>query len=101
MIKQFISLVLVVVIGSYVCGYSLVKALAGEAEAQLLETYYTSILIQDGDSLWSIAEKYGRNSGMNKAEYVKELKNMNGIKEDVIHSGKYLTVAYYVPYIEE
>lgn len=101
MLKQFISLVLAVVLISYVCGHSLMKAIAGEVEAQALETYYTSILIQDGDSLWSIAEKYVKNSGMNKTEYVKKLKSMNGLKEDVIHSGKYLTVAYYVPYIEE
>lgn len=101
MIKQFISLVLVIVLGSYVFGHSLVKAIAGEVETLAIERYYTSIQIQTGDSLWSIAEKYCGNSGMSKAEYVKELKNMNGLREDIIHSGQYLTVAYYAPYIEE
>ncbi|MEY8352114.1 LysM peptidoglycan-binding domain-containing protein [Lachnospiraceae bacterium 54-53] len=95
MIKQFIMLSLVVLLGSYFFGHSL-NALAGERETQAADRYYTSIQIQKGDSLWSIAGKYGENSGLTTAQYVKELKNMNGLKEDTIHSGHYLTVMYFV-----
>lgn len=63
-------------------------------EQAAIDKYYTSIEIQQGDSLWSIAGKYSENSGMTVAQYVKELKNMNGLKEDIIHSGHYLTVMY-------
>ncbi|WP_077610848.1 cell division suppressor protein YneA [Clostridium sp. Marseille-P2415] len=96
MIKQLITLSLVVLLGSHFFGNSLMNALAGEVETQAIDKYYTSIEIQKGDSLWSIAGRYGENSGMTTAQYVKELKNMNGLKEDTIHSGQYLTVMYFV-----
>ncbi|ADL04588.1 LysM peptidoglycan-binding domain-containing protein [Lacrimispora saccharolytica] len=95
MLKQLIALSLVVFLGSHFFGHSIMNALAEETEAPAIEKYYTSIEIQKGDSLWSIAATYLENSGMTTAQYVKELKNMNGLKEDTIHSGQYLTVMYF------
>lgn len=97
MIKQLIALSLIVFLGSHFFGHSIMNALAGETEAPAREKYYTSIEIQKGDSLWTIAGSYLENSGMTTAQYVKELKNMNGLKEDTIHSGQYLTVMYFAP----
>ena len=37
---------------------------------------------------------------MSTADYVTELKNINGLKEDVIHSGQHLTIMYCVPVSE-
>ncbi|MFV0242739.1 MAG: LysM peptidoglycan-binding domain-containing protein [Lacrimispora sphenoides] len=85
-IKQLIALSLVVLLGSHFFGNSIMNALAGETEIPVLEKYYTSIEIQKGDSLWSIAGTYLENSGMTTAQYVKELNNINGLKEDTIHS---------------
>ena len=34
------------------------------------------------------------------SDYVAELKSMNGLKEDVIHSGQHLTIMYCVPVTE-
>jgi len=94
--KQLIMLILVVLLGAHFCGQSLMNVLAGEVGSPLLEKYYTSIEIKNGDSLWSIADQYVENSGMSTAQYVQELKTMNRLKEDTIHSGQYLTVAYFV-----
>ncbi len=88
--KQLIALSLVVLLGSHFFGNSIMNALAGETAIPALEKYYTSIEIQKGDSLWSIAGTYLENSGMTTAQYVKELKNINGL-----HSGQYLTVVYF------
>ncbi|WP_313154105.1 LysM peptidoglycan-binding domain-containing protein [Lacrimispora sp.] len=95
MMKQLIALSLVVLLGSHFFGNSIMNALAGETEGPAVDKYYTSIEIQKGDSLWSIAGTYLENSGMTTAQYVKELKNINGLKEDTIHSGQYLTVMYF------
>lgn len=100
MMKQLITLSLVVLLGSHIFGNSLMNALAGEVEAQNIEKYYTSIEIQSGDSLWSIAEMYAENSGLTTAQYIKELKSMNSLKEDTIHSGQFLTVMYFVSTID-
>lgn len=94
--KKLIVLILVVLLGAHFCGQSLMNVLAGEVGSPLFEKYYTSIEIKNGDSLWSIANQYVEKSGMSTAQYVQELKSMNNLREDTIHSGKYLTVFYFV-----
>lgn len=93
--KFFFVLFVTVLAGSSFFGLYLMNAMAKEQESKRYHKYYTSIQIEEGDSLWAIAQEYGLNSGKTTAEYVKELKSINRLGEDVIHSGRYLTVAYY------
>ena len=89
--KIMITMALVVLILSNVCGHSLMNALADETELPESQKYYTSIEIQ---------KEYAGSCRMSTADYVTELKNMNGLKEDVIHSGQHLTIMYCVPVSE-
>lgn len=59
------------------------------------QPYYASILIENGDSLWSIASRYASMTHMDVREYVEELKRINRLTTDRIHAGHYLMVAYY------
>lgn len=59
------------------------------------EKYYKSIIIEKGDTLWSIAEEYKPEHGVSTKKYVNDLKRMNNISNDTIHEGNYLTVYYY------
>ena len=59
------------------------------------DRYYTNIEIRQGDSLWSIAERYRANSGMEVRQYISELKEINGLVSDSIEAGDSLTVVYY------
>ena len=65
-----------------IIGKSSVKTNASET-AQI---YYTSVTIEKGDSLSSIAEEYGMS--------VEELKSINGLDSNVIYAGEDLIVAY-------
>ncbi len=56
---------------------------------------YTSIQVENGDSLWSIASRYADRSPMDIQGYVEELKRINQLKGDTIHTGNYLMVVYY------
>lgn len=94
--KYLISLSLAILLSSCLLVYFLVNVSIKEMERKVMDKYYTSIQIENGDSLWSIAGEYRENSGMTTAQYVEELKNMNGLKEDTIHRGQYLTVMYVV-----
>lgn len=96
--KRLILLSLMILLGSCLFGYSLMNVLADEVEMEPVEKYYTSIQIEKGDSLWSIAARYGNNSGLTTAQYVAELKSMNRLKDDLIHSGQYLTIMYFIPH---
>lgn len=93
--KHFlIVLLMVLAFCSGFFGHTLLNARAAEDLVEN-ERYYTSIQLKQGDSLWSIAERYMEGSGYSAAEYVEELKRMNGLKEEQIHSGEYLTVVYF------
>lgn len=58
--------------------------------------YYKSVLIESGDTLWSIAAKY-KAAGMNTSSVVEEIKRMNGLSNDQIIAGNYLIIPYYQP----
>ncbi|MEF9955453.1 MAG: LysM peptidoglycan-binding domain-containing protein [Clostridium sp.] len=93
--KFFLILSIIVMVSSGFCGHNLMNAMAEEQESPNYNKYYTSIVIQEGDSLWTIADKYKSHSGKSTEAYIKELKSMNQLGEDLIHAGNHLTVAYY------
>ncbi|RGY95266.1 LysM peptidoglycan-binding domain-containing protein [Clostridium sp. AM58-1XD] len=93
--KRLLWLLTVITITSSVFfGHSIFNAMAGEEQGRF-SRYYKSIQIKDGDSLWSIAGEYRENSRMSTDEYVDELRSMNRLKNDTIHTGQYLTVVYF------
>ena len=53
------------------------------------------VKIEQGDSLWSIAEEYCTDAYEDTREYVDELKELNSLTSDIIHEGQHLLVAYY------
>jgi len=57
--------------------------------------YYTSLEIKSGDTLWGIASEYGTDGYNNLQEYVEEVKSLNDLKGDTIHSGQFLIIPYY------
>jgi hypothetical protein len=46
------------------------------------QTQYQSIVVNSGDTLWSIAEKYGSNC--NIREYIHNLKKINNLESSII-----------------
>lgn len=93
--KILLFLALIVILGSNFFGNSILNVMAEEASSQNLHPYFKSIKIEEGDTLWNIAQEYKEKSGMNTVQYVNELKNINSLKDDTIHAGHYLTVVYY------
>lgn len=57
-------------------------------------TYYKSIEIRKGDTLWDIAKQTKPADCGSTAEYVQVLKDMNRLGSDDIQSGRHLIVAY-------
>ena len=92
--KTLILIVILVMLISCFFGRTLVMANAEESGPHG-RPYYTSIEIQKGDTLWSLAGTYRKGSGMNTREYIKELKRMNRLQTDAINAGDFLTVVYY------
>lgn len=57
---------------------------------------FTSIQIQYGETLWSIADDYMDEHYHSQREYIKEVVNINSLSnEDEIKVGQYIIVPYY------
>lgn len=56
----------------------------------------TSIEVENGDTLWSIASDFISDEYNDMNEYISEIKVSNGMTSDDIHVGNYIIVPYYV-----
>lgn len=59
------------------------------------EKLATSVRIEKGDTLWSVAERYMTEEYSDINTYINEIKRSNGLTSDVIHEGAYIIVPYY------
>jgi hypothetical protein len=59
------------------------------------EKYFTCIDIQEGDTLWSIAEEYAGVEFDSKQAFIKEVERINELKGDRITSGATLVIPIY------
>lgn len=82
--------------GCILLGSSVLDAGSSKAaDEEKAYKYYTSIEIAPGDSLWSIAMEYMSEEYDSVQEYVDEVKSLNGLGDDEIHSGQFLIIPYY------
>lgn len=59
------------------------------------DKFFTSIEVQEGDTLWSIAGEYMSAEYNNRREFIKEVQQMNHITGSVICTGSLLLIPYY------
>lgn len=79
-----------VLLGSSIAGSGQISAASGKSYK-----YYTSIGIEQGDTLWDIAKEYITPEYADLQEYIDEIKELNNLGDDEIHSGQYLMIPYF------
>ena len=71
------------------------KATAEVSQKKVYE-YYTSVYVEEGDTLTSIAREYHNPAyGPSVKEMIKRIKTVNHLGSDKIYAGRYLMVPYY------
>lgn len=60
-----------------------------------------SVEIQQGDSLWSIADEYFTDDWKDMNTYIEEIKEFNGLESSRIQAGNYLSIPYIVEAADE
>ena len=94
--KGFLAVVIIVLISLGVLLGGNINALASsKADIASYNKYYTSIRVESGDTLWSIADEYIADFNLSKEDYIKEICQLNHISEDDIHAGAYIIIPYY------
>lgn len=92
--KTIIAAIIIIAVSIFVLLNSTVHAFADSQNNIPLNKYYTSIKVEKGESLWTIADKYYKNSNMSKNEYIQEIRTINHIGDE-IYSGQSIIVSYY------
>lgn len=100
--KFFQSIVLVFLIvlcSGILIGANIASANAKDKviQAEQNELYYKTIQIQEGDTIWELADDYVEAGMSSKVEYMKQIKEINHIYDDNIYAGSYLVLPYYQP----
>ncbi len=85
------------VIMTLVSGALSIRSFAGGKDSPVNRTkYYTSIVIEKGDTVNSIASRYISDEYSSKKEYISELVKLNHITDiNDIHAGDHLIVPYF------
>lgn len=93
--KRIIFFTLVTIVSLIILLGSSIHALASSNDNRHVNKYYTSITVEDGDTLWDIADEYISGYNVDKAEYVNEISELNNLSDGNIHAGQSIVVAYY------
>lgn len=59
------------------------------------QKYYTSVDIEEGDTLWGIAEEYMTEEYEDRDAFIDEVCEMNHITGNMIRTGSTILVPYY------
>ena len=94
-VRNLCAAVIIALDSSMTCGAFLVSA--HENAGNTVYTYYKSVEIQPGDTLWDIAEDTMTSEYDSTSEYVRVLKDMNNLSSDQIQAGMHLVIAYESP----
>jgi len=93
---NWLAIILIVfVLGVVTSGSFFSNAKASTEPSQKTYKYYTSIQLEDGDTLWDIANVYITEEYESIDIYISEVKKINSLNDDTITSGLFITVPYY------
>lgn len=89
--KIMLTITLILLLSFFtIGGMQLVKA----NESTIYDKSFIAIEIEEGDTLTSIAKEYAI-SKADYRDYIMEVKSINNLKNDTIHTGCYLLVPVY------
>lgn len=89
----FVIAIFLVLLLSFTVNVFLSKAQSEDQEIEF--KYYKSVLVKNGDTLWSLASENKNFSYTSNEEYYEEIMQINGLKDDKITAGSYLIVPYF------
>ncbi|AIE59767.1 cell division suppressor protein YneA [Bacillus methanolicus] len=80
--------------------YAIILVIVSLAAALLFANYvkvansegYLKVTVKDGESLWTIAEKYSNRHGLSSDEFISWVERTNGINGDKIYPGEELVI---------
>ena len=85
---------IIVLVAAIMCSVGFVVSAKSDKSSSDINTYYQSVRVESGDTLWSIATEYCPDT-QEISDYIDEIKSINSIKNDTIKAGDYIIVSIY------
>lgn len=94
--KRVIVLAGILIVSLLILLGSSIRTFASSRNNEPLHKYYTSIRIENGDSLWSLADQYTVDGVYDRDDFIKETRSLNQLSDqNELHTGDYIVVGYY------
>ncbi len=93
--KFFLVILTVVLILCGVLFYHSIQSQANDGIDNISYKYFSSIMVNYGDTLWSIAEEYSDENYKSKSDYIAEIVQINHLADDEIIAGQHIIIPYY------
>lgn len=91
-----VASVVVIMVALFLIVLLLLPERAAYADNSTSKTYsITSVQIEEGDSLWSLASEYYTEEFESLNSYITEIKRMNGLSSDTLYAGNYLLIPHF------
>ena len=74
---------------------NVLRSAAQDKDTVITYKYYTSIVVEYGETLYSLAEEYTDGYEIAPSDYVKEVMHINHLEDETIQSGQNLIVPYF------
>jgi len=88
--------VVVIMVALFLIALLLLPEKSAHAENTSARTYsVTSVQIEEGDSLWSLASEFYTEEYESIHAYITEIKRMNGLSSDILYAGNYLLIPHF------
>ncbi len=88
----FNLLTLFILTAAILCSVGFAVSANSDKASDKTNTYYQSVRVQSGDTLWSIAEEYCPYT-QEIDDYIDDIKTINNIKNTNIKAGDYIIVS--------
>ena len=94
--KNVIFIIGIILVSLIILLGSSIRAFASSGQQEEYHKYYTCITLQNGDTLWDLADDYVIEGVMSRQDFIKEACRLNHISSSsVLKSGDTLAIAYY------
>ena len=73
-----------------------ISAFASSGQPEEYHKYYTYITVEEGDTLWDLADTYKVDHVMSRKDFIKEVCRLNHFTDrEILKSGDTIAIAYY------
>ena len=94
-VRKLLALFLFVFVLFLVVIFALPQKAAAAGDINARTYTITSVEIEEGDSLWSIASEYYTDEFSSLQRYISEIKRMNNLSSDKLYAGNFLLIPHY------